>query len=266
MDTLFLFTKHLDENGCFCLKIDADGTLIVPPAKRDFTEIKTLQNDCKTLVIETSEQASLLNLELSWLPERKARAAIPYALEDKLAQSVDELHFAFDRARYQNNQYLITVVSKQRIRYLMQLFQEHDIEFVGITLDWFALEPKELCFNEATLLINTDEFKGALKEELIDIYLKNHPDQQPLLFTDSLSAYPSLLQKQECSSSVWIAQRILKTKLMNLCQGEMQHGDKANLLKKRYLLTAAFFCLWLISLLSVNAIQLHSLNKQIQKN
>lgn len=264
MDTLFLFTKHLDENGCFCLKITADGTLIVPPAKRDFIEIKTLQNECKTLVIETSEQASLLNLELSWLPERKARAAIPYALEDKLAQPVDELHFAFDRARYQNNQYLITVVSKQRIRYLMQLFQEHDIEFVGITLDWFALEPKELCFNEATLLINTDEFKGALKEELIDIYLKNHPDQEPLLFTDSPPAYSSFPKKQECSS-VWIAQRLLKTKLMNLCQGEMQHGDKANLLKKKYLLTAALFCLWLISLLAVNAIQLHSLNKQTQK-
>ncbi|ARB91563.1 type II secretion system protein GspL [Legionella longbeachae] len=264
MDTFFLFTKHLDENGCFCLKINADGTLIVPPAKRDFIEIKTLQNDCKTLVIETSEQASLFNLELSWLPERKARAAIPYALEDKLAQPVDELHFAFDRARYQNNQYLITVVSKQRIRYLMQLLHEHDIEFVGITLDWFALEPKELCFNEATLLINTDEFKGALKEELVDIYLKNHPDQQPLLFTDSPSAYSSLPQKQE-DSSVWIAQRLLKAKLMNLCQGEMQHGDKTDLLKKKYLLTAALFCLWLISLLSVNAIQLHSLNKQTQK-
>ncbi|KTD11765.1 general secretion pathway protein L [Legionella gratiana] len=263
MDTLFLFTKHLDESECFCLKVDADGILTVPPAKRHFTEIKTLQKDCKTLVIETSEHASFFNLELSWLPERKARAAIPYALEDKLAQPVDELHFAFDRTRYQNNQYLITVISKQRIRHLMHVFHEHDIEFLGITLDWFALEPNELCFNEATLLINTDEFKGALKEELIDIYLKTHPDTQPLFFKDSPSVYSDLPQKQE-SSYVWIAQRILKTKLMNLCQGEMQHGDKANLLRKKYLLTAGLFCFWLISLLLVNAIQLHSLNKQTQ--
>lgn len=264
MDAFFLFTKHLDEHGCFCLKLHADGSLMAPPAKRDFTEIKTLQKNSNTFVIETSEHASLFNLELSWLPERKARTAIPYALEDKLVQPVDELHFAFDRARYQNNQYLVTVISKQRIRYLMHLLDEHDIDFVGITLDWFALEPKELCFDETTLLINTDEFKGALKEELIDIYLKNNPDQHPLLFSDNPSVPSNLPKRSECSS-VWIAQRILKSHLMNLCQGEMQHGNKAHLLRKGYLLTAALFLLWLLSLLLVNAIQLHSLNQQTQK-
>lgn len=264
MDTLFLFTKHLDDEGCFCLKLNTEGTLIVPPAKCNFAEIKALQNDCKTLIIETTEQASLFNLELSWLPERKARAAIPYALEDKLAQPVDELHFAFDRARYQNNQYLITVISKQRIRYLMHVFHEQGIEFVGITLDWFALAPNELCFNETTLLVNTNEFKGALKGVLVDIYLKNHPEQQPLLYTDSPAIHSTLPKSHECSF-VKIAQRILSSKLMNLCQGEMQHGNKANSLKKGYLLTATLFCLWLISLLLVNAIQLHLLNKQTKK-
>lgn len=148
MDTLFLFARHLDEAGCFCLKMNADGVLIAPPAQRSFDEIKSLQTECKTLVIEACEHVSLLNLELSWLPERKARAAIPYALEEKVAQPVDELHFAFDKVHYQNNQYLVTVVSKQRIRYLMQLLNEQNIEFSAVTVDWFALEPQELCISE----------------------------------------------------------------------------------------------------------------------
>ncbi len=265
MDTLFLFANHLDETGCFCLKMSADGALITPPAQRSFAEIKSLQSECKTLVIEASEHVSLLNLEFSWLPERKARVAIPYALEEKLAQPVDELHFAFDKARYQNNQYLITVISKQRIRYLMQLLNEQGIEFSGITVDWFALEPQELCISEATLLINTDDFKGALSGELADIYLKNHPQYQPLLFADSTLSIDSSFPKSQEASPIWIAQRILKSQLMNLCQGEMQHGHKADLIKKGYQLAGVLFCLWLISLLVVNAIKLHLLNKQTQK-
>lgn len=265
MDTLFLFAKHLDEAGCFCLKMDADGALVTPPAQRSFAEIKSLQTECKTLVIETCEHVSLLNLEFSWLPDRKARVAIPYALEEKLAQPVDELHFAFDKARYQNNQYLVAVISKQRIRYLMLFLNEQEIEFSGITVDWFALEPQELCVCEATLLINTDDFKGALSGELAHIYLKNHPQHQPLLFADSTIENDSSLPKSQETSYTWIAQRILKSKLLNLCQGEMQHGNKADLLKKGYQVLGALFLVWLISLLVTNGVKLHLLNKETQK-
>lgn len=265
MNTLFLFTKNLDHNGCFCLKLDPDGALITPLALRTFVDIQALQSDCKTLIIETSDHSSFFNLELSWLPERKARMAIPYALEDKVAQSLNELHFAFDKARYQNDHYLITAISKQRIRYLMHLFNEHNVEFAGITLDWFALDPQELCSTETSLLINTDEFKGALSGTLADIYLKKHPEQHPLLFEDSKILLDSSLSKSKELSQVWIAQRILRKKLMNLCQGEMQHGNKADSLKKGYQLVGVLFCLWLLSLLLVNTIQLHWLNTQTQK-
>ncbi|KTD04258.1 type II secretion system protein GspL [Fluoribacter gormanii] len=265
MDILFLFTKHLDEAGCFCLKLSEGGALIAPPAQRSFAEIKSLQIECKTLVIETCEHVSLLDLELSWLPERKARVAIPYALEEKLAQPVDELHFAFDKERYQNNQYLVTVISKQRIRYLMQLFNEQSIEFFAITVDWFALEPQELCVSETSLLIYTEDFKGALSGELADIYLKNHPQYHPLLFADSAIQVDTSSPKNQETSYTWIAQRIFSAKIMNLCQGEMQHGNKSDLIKKGYQLASLLFCIWLISLLVVNGIKLHLLNKQTEK-
>lgn len=262
MNTLFLFTKHLNDEGCFCLKLDADGAVSAPPAQRNFADIQQLQQECTTLVIETSANASLLNLELPWLPDRKARVAIPYALEDKLAQSLEELHFAFDKARYQNNQYLVVIIDKQRLRNIMQVLGEHDIAFTAITLDWFALEPAELCVSESTLLINADDFKGALSGDLAKSYIKNHPGYQPLLFIDSQIQEDTELAKSQESSAVWIAQRILKSKLMNLCQGEMQHGSKSDLIKKGYQLAGVLFALWLVSLVLVNAINLHFVNKQ----
>ncbi|WP_058535496.1 type II secretion system protein GspL [Legionella saoudiensis] len=262
MDTLFLFTKHINNEGCLCLKLDAEGKTHTPPAQRSFTDIQMLQQDCTTIVIERCAHASLLTLELPWLPDRKARVAIPYALEDKLAQSVDELHFAFDKARYQNNHYLITAISKQRMHYIMNLLTEKEIEFTAITLDWFALEPEELCISEDDLLVNSDDFKGELSGDLADIYIKKHPLHAPLIFTDSLIKVELDSAKRQETSYEWIARRILNAKLMNLCQGEMQHGSKSDWIKKGYQLAGALFCFWLVSLILVNGINLYFLNKQ----
>lgn len=265
MDHFFLFTRHLNHEGCFCLKLDADGTLSVPPAQCSFAEIQNLQKDCNTVIIETSEQASILSLELPWLPERKARTAIPYALEDKLAQSVDELLFAFDKARYQNNRYQIAVISKQRMQYIMQLFTEMSIEFSAITLDWFALEPEELCVSESTLLVNSSDFQGALAGELAETYIKKHPTNPPLLFSDSQIDYVLDIPKSNETSYEWIARRIMKSRLMNLCQGEFQHGRKSDWIRKGYKVAGGLFCLWLISLITVNALNLYFVNKETSK-
>ncbi|MBL7479123.1 type II secretion system protein GspL [Legionella bononiensis] len=262
MDKCFLFTQHLDDNGCFCLKISSDGVLSAPPAQRNFAEIKSLQNECTTLVVETSASASILELELPWLPERKARVAIPFALEEKLAQPVEELHFAFDKLRYQNNQYIITVISKTRIQFIMNLLDENAIDYEGITLDWFALSSQELISTESTLLVYQDDFKGALSGELAQNYLKKHPLDQVLLFQDSQLNTEASITKNSDFSYTWIAQKLLNSKPLNLCQGEMQHGNTSDWIKKGYQLAGILCCVWLVSLLLVNAISLYSLNKQ----
>lgn len=262
MDNLFLFTKHLNDEGCFCLKLDESGLVSEAPAQRSFADIHNLQKDCATLIIETSTNASLLTIELPWLPERKARVAIPFALEDKLAQSLDELHFAFDKTRYQNKQYLISVISKQRMHYILQLLAENNIQFTAITLDWFALQPEEFCVSESTLLINTTTFKGTLSGELAATYLKEHAVHQPLLFADSDIECGSKIPKNSESSYTWIARRIVKTKIMNLCQGEIQHGNKSDWIKKAYLLAGVLFCFWLVSLIFINAINLYFIHKK----
>lgn len=265
MDKCFLFTKHLDENGCFCLKLSQDGSVIAPPAQRNFAEIITLQAESTTLVVETTASASILDLELPWLPERKARIAIPYALEDKLAQPLDELHFAFDKSRYQNNHYLITVIGKQRLQYLMHLFDEQNIEFEAITLDWFATGPEELIITESIMLVNNPDFKGALSGELALSYIKKHPLDQLFLFKDSQFGTDPNQPKPDEWSYIWIAKKLMNSKPLNLCQGDMQHGNTSDWIKKGYLIAGALCGIWLMSLLIVNAINVYLLNKQIKK-
>lgn len=262
MDTCFLFTKYLDDTGCLFLKLSEDNALVSPPAFQTFAQIKEAQQDSKTLIVEPCENTTLIELELPWLSEIKARVAIPYALEDKLAQPIEELHFAFDKLRYQNKHYLVTVISKARIEHLMQILNNHNIEFDCITTDWFALPSQELLITDSVLLINTAEFKGALTDELAKTYLHNHPEIPTLVFEDS--KLPSSLLKRQEHSTVWIAQSLLKSNPLNLCQGSMQHSNATDWIKKGYKVTAILGGVWLLSLLLVNAIALYVVNKKTE--
>lgn len=264
MDTCFLFTEQLDDTSCLCLKLAADGSLKNPPIQLNFHEIKELQRESKTIIVEPAANATFIHLELPWLPERKARAAIPYALEDRVAQPVEELHFAFDRAHYQNNRYLITVMAKQRIQYLMQQMDAHFINFELITIDWFALDADQLCVSNANLLINKEQFKGALSGSLAHTYLRQHPQDCPITFQNDQLVLNIETEKSEELSYTWIARKLLNSKPLNLCQGDIQHGGTSDWIKRGYKLTAALCTTWLISILLVNALTLHSLNKQTE--
>ncbi len=264
MDKCFLFTQHLDDNGCFCLKTTAAGELISLPAQRSFSDIKALQTDCSTLIVETAASTSILGLELPWLPERKARIAIPFALEEKLAQPIEELHFAFDKSRYQNNHYFITVISKERMAFIMEKLSEHGIAYEAITLDWFALSLDESIVTESVLLVNNGDFKGALSGDLAINYLKNNPQVQILFFEDSQITTETQTPRSSESSYIWIAKKLLGSSPLNLCQGDMQHGNASDWIMKGYKIAGVLVGVWFLSIILVNALSLYSLNKQNQ--
>lgn len=262
MDTCFLFTKYLNDSSCFSFMLNQQSELTAPAQQRTFVEIQTLQQGCKTYVIESCEHTSILDLELPFLPDRKARIAIPYAVEDQLAQPIDELHFAFDKQRYHNGRYLITVISQERLKFIMNLLEESDISYELITTDWFALNDEELCVAEDTLIVNNTDFKGALAGELALTYLQNHPQIQAFWFKDSnlQAELPDGVNK--IPSWQWIGQRIMGKTPLNLCQGAMRRGTDSEWIMKGYLLAGGLCCTWLVSLILVNALSLHSLNKQ----
>lgn len=266
MDTCFLFVKHLDENGCISFTLNSQGELVSPMQKRSFAKIKSLQQDAKTIIVESCEQTTFLDLQLAWLPERKARAAIPFALEDRLAQSVDELHFAFDKARYANGMYMVTVINRQRLEYLMQTLAEHEIKYDLITLDWFALAPNELCICDDNLLVHQQDFKGSLFPELAQTYVKTHSTSPLFTFADSqLELESSSTEKSTYPAYIWIANRLLTSNPLNLCQGALQNETSTSWIKQGYQLAGAVFGVWLLSLIIANGIQLYSINSKTEE-
>ena len=260
----FIFTEHFDEEQCLCLLLDQQGQVIEPLMRRSLHELRLLQQNARTIVVLPTDCSSLHEVELPWLPERKARVAIPYALEEQLAQNVATLHFSFDRAHYQNNRYLVVVTDKQLIMDLMSKLDALDIRFNLMTLDWFALKENEACVTDKGLLIHDNVFNGALSGELATTYLSQTKTSPLLVFNDSM---PSLKGKHDTLinhvSSAWIAERLLQGSMINLCQGELQHDTRQHASKQWYCASAIVALALVASVVVSKAFYLRALNTHI---
>ncbi|WED42092.1 type II secretion system protein GspL [Legionella cardiaca] len=270
MATCFLYVQHLTETSCLSLSLDQQGKVAAPLLERDFNEIKTLQKNCQTILVLPTQRFSLHRITLPWLAEKKARAALPFALEDKLAQNVNSLHFAFDRNHYQDGQYLVVVGDKTYLEELIARFDALEINFDSITLDWFALNQQEIAVLNSCLLVNKSDFQGAVSSDLADFFL-NQPgttseEYSFYVFPDSnqtfLPPQQGLIKEISDDSHVWLAQRLKATKLINLCQGELEHGGSQSSTKRWYQAAILMSLLWVIALLGTNAIRLYYLNKE----
>lgn len=265
MATCFLFTQHLTDESCLGLRLNDQGQLDAPLETRTFDAFRALQMNARTVVVVPTENSSLHQIELPWLGERKARAAIPYTLEEFIAQPIGEAHVAFDQQHYQNKRYLVAVIDKAFLQHLMARLDAVELGFHAITLDWFALNPGEACVSETSLLVRDDAFKGALSVALADIYLAGRTSPIPVLaFNDSAPALKNTaFTPMDSSFYEWVATRLLKTSVLNLCQGELQHDTRQQTNTRWYQASVALAGLWLVSFLVIHAVISHQLTNKI---
>ena len=265
MATCFLFTEGLDEAQCLCLRLNELGKVDAPLESRSIDAFRALQFNARTMVVLPAASSSLHHIELPWLVEQKARAAIPYGLEESLAQPVDRLHFSFDRQRYQHHRYLVVATDKQFLVDLITQLDALRIHFDSLTLDWFALHENEACGTDTVLLIRSPSFNGALSSELATLYGAQQEETIPLLlFNDSAPSFQTLKNTRiDNLSSVWIAERLFQNEPMNLCQGELRHDTNRYTLRYWYRAAAMIAGIWLLSALVLNMFHYHALTKKI---
>lgn len=266
-----LFAEFLDETGCVCLRLETDGIVTAPLMHRRFDEIQTMQSGTQTLVVLSTTMCGLHRVELPWLGDKKARAAIPFALEEQLAQKLTSLHFAFDRAYHQENCYLVVVVDKIYLSEVMARLDEHDILFNEITIDWFALHAGESGLTPSALLVRDENYQGALSGALLNRYLTEQNEPSKILaFTDSPTDRDhSLFTTIDEPFYQWAAKRLQHSGRINLCQAELSHGIPSEGNNQRWMIIAgALAGIWLLSILvfnGVNLIRLHHQLNQIDK-
>jgi general secretion pathway protein L len=262
--TCLLFITHLDADGCLCILLNKAGEVDAPLQKRAASEIQALQIQARTILVVPTSMAGIHQLELPWLGNNKAREAIPYALEEQVAQPVSELHFAFDKAHYEKGRYLIVVIDKQLLTNWMGLLDELGIDFDHVTVDWFALHPGEILVSEHRVLIFQKQFKGALSPHLAQLYLNQTTEPcHGFLFDDSSPDVRSpQLTSMEGKFDAFIANRLHNAHSINICQGEFRHDTHRESSRRWYFVSAALFGLWLLCILGMNALSVYRLNTE----
>ncbi|HVT62388.1 MAG TPA: type II secretion system protein GspL [Legionellaceae bacterium] len=248
MLTCFLFAQHMEQDAILSVCLDMQGQIDKPLQMRSLSEIRSIQENSHTIVVLPSTYCSIHKIELPMLAEHKAREAMPFALEDRLAQSVNQLHFVFDKAHYHNKHYLVVVIEKQVLKEWMAKLQDLEIKYDLITIDWFALNLDDACILEKYILVNTEAFQGTLHLDIWD----HMPHEWSALvhweqFIDSpkLAKMAKITQSNEISH-VWIARRLLNNKIMNLCQGEFQHITSQTQVKRWYQFSGYLFAAWFL--------------------
>ncbi|MFZ4077346.1 MAG: type II secretion system protein GspL [Legionellaceae bacterium] len=228
MATCFIFFDASDEDGYLCLRLNDAQELEAPLMRRTIEALHLLQDKAKTLIVAPASFASLLTLDLPWLGEKKAREAIPFALEEQLAEPVSILHFAFDRAHYQEGMYSVVVMSRDLIQTWLDGFKAQGISFDALTLDWFALDKGEALVTDTHLLVYHTDLLGALPPELAQLYLSQEPCSA-YFFKDSLASLKQPTWTLEGDSfALFIAQRLATKPILNLCQGDFKNDRHKN--------------------------------------
>lgn len=294
MVTCFIFVNSTPENSHYLsLSLNEQARVVAPLAVRDPEAIKAIQKNCNTIIVLSSLFSSLHKVSLPWLADKKARLALPFALEDKLAQNLDLLHIAFSQDHYHDDHYLVVVVDKSFLVDLIANLKLQEINFNCITIDWFALNHAEIAVLDNYLLINNQHLQAVLAVDLVNYYINSlssnnlpattklndneHNPIEPIninYFINSneliLTRLMNLAKEREFTTSAiksqaqqWIAMRLQQLKPINLCQGALQQKEKQGVIKRWYQAAIVISCIWLIGFISINASKLYLLKHEL---
>lgn len=264
-----IFAESLDENAILSMRLDPEGHITEVLKTRNNSELKNIQSDAETIVLIPSSWSSLFELDLPKLSLTKWQTAIPYALEDKLAQNVETLSFTVHRQSKESKQALIIVTDTARLNNLIETFDAQEISFHSLTLDWFALNPEECCFSPNHLLINDLNFKGTLNPKHAAAYFQeNSHAKQSWCFADSVNHVPDELKASvkisKLSFNEWIGSRIYLCSKPDLSRGLKKKNAYPNQIKTWYLRCALLLGIYMFSNTGFQIINLRLLSHQIQ--
>jgi len=161
------------------IKLDEEGVPITRGAEASLEQISSFTQNANVIVLLPLEQMFLTSVNTRARKQKHLLKAIPFALEDELADDVDSLHFALGQ-RYGENDFPVAVIDKHMLDAVLGQLSEVGIYPDLLTADVFGLPFREdtwtILIENDRALVRTAKYQGFT----IDI----HNLQQ--MFTSSL--------------------------------------------------------------------------------
>jgi general secretion pathway protein L len=268
---LFITDEISEENAYPLVFSDDEGQVVEPHQHCRIQQLTESLQDCPLTIIIPARLTTLHHVTLPLLSDKKAHAAIPYALEDYSAQEVSQLHFAFDRQFYQNGQYVVLSCDKAWLNNLLMVLRKYQIEPKHITTAWFALTNNQCAVHQQALLFRGHSLNGSIPLSmwsLVKAQVFAIEDLTILLFDGDTTLPKDLEGKTTISEQnweTWVVKRLNKLAYIPLNQGAFAPKTEQTSLKKSVWLVGASFVAWLIIWLATQLLSLHHINQEIKQ-
>ena len=265
LDTLDIEDSHFVK----WIKLDEEGVPITRGAEARLEQVSSIAQNAHVIVLLPLQQMLLTNVNTRARKGKHLQKAIPFALEDELADDVDALHFAIGQ-RHGENDYPVAVIEKDTLDTILETLASVGIYPDILTADVFGLPFMDgswaILIEDDRALVRTSKYSGFT----IDL----HNLQQ--ILTSSLrqaDVPPSELNVYRCESeqgsikkfnfpinsnelddcppSVF-ADGLVEDECINLLQSSYQKKDKRHRQFAPWKYAAILFGIWIgLSLVSV---------------
>lgn len=268
----FFVSEALSEDDvCPLVFTNEVGKVAEEPTNCPLAQLHESVGDCPLIIIVPDRLVSIHKVSLPLLSDKKARSAIPYALEDFSAQEVTELHFAFDRKFYKDGYYLVLSCDKIWLQSLMTLLKKYQLDPKYITIAWFALSDNQCILHNQALTCRSQAFNGIIPLIMWDMIAKQFPSTDDLTtlrfneITDTPSELENHITLCKQNWETWVAERLNQSFYFSLSQGSFAISKEQPSLKKSIWFLAGSFTILLVTWLTTSLLTLHQVKKETQQ-
>jgi len=247
------------------LVIDTATQVLLDTVPAEYSPVFVLISGTEILLTQTSIPSK---------QRQRILQALPFALEEELADNIESLHFAIGEREAQSDNITVAVIARSIMDDIIQQLQTLNIKADVIMPDFLALPESSqvwsVFYSNNKVLVRTGVQAGfSIEKEnlitLLQMALNEHKMQAPkqlIVFKDKKSIadidalqvlnMPIKANNHNHSALAWLVKGLVdKTPPLNLLQGDYRPVSKSKHIWRRWRLTAIL----LLSLFALQAIQ-----------
>ena len=261
------------------IKLDDDGIPTTRGAEALLEQVSNVTQNAHVIVLLPLQQMLLTKVNTRARKRKHLQKAIPFALEDELADDVENLHFSLGQ-RYGENDYPVAVIEKNALDQILEILANNEIYPDLLTADVFGLPFREdtwtILIEDERALVRTSRFQGFTidlhnLQQVLTSSLRlaeDIPTELNVYRCDTKSSgvkkfnYPiNTNELDDCPPGLF-ADGLDENEAINLLQGGYQKKDKKHRQFAPWKAAAALFAVFIaLSLVSV-LLEHRRLNKQ----
>lgn len=285
-DTLLIYFNPHQAHSCWAL-INEQGQFSSALSQGPLADISHIARGKRATVLLDSSSISIDSVNIPGQNKQRQRQAAPFALEEHLADDIEDIHFALAK-KSDDQSIAVASINKTLLDDLLEQCKEAGIFADVMGADVLALPASlnnwAILLDEDRALIKTDHSKGLYCDaenlsiilpsllaqhsdiESISCFHKDDDHNAEQLSTICADAdIPLKLKTFHVHPLEIFAQNLTDLRQLNILQGEYTPKREDNLALKPWKAAAALLAVWLLVLVSTAAVESQQLQQKNQE-